>query len=149
MKLVFVITCFLLPLTANADDLNSSPQDKLVGTWVVPADEDNRSALTFNADGTFELVATDPEAPQRVIGQASGTYKVDFTVSPAHLDLDARIRKPKHEEPVKRTFEMIIQMIDTNRFRISSVGLPERPKAFGKQSHVMQRQLTPPADADK
>jgi hypothetical protein len=47
-----------LETKSDSPDPSSSPKDKLVGTWVVPIDEDNRSALTFNADGTFELVAT-------------------------------------------------------------------------------------------
>ena len=126
----------------------SSTQDKLVGKWGVTTDEDNRFVFTFAADGTFEILATDPETPHRVKAEVSGTYKVDFSVTPAHLNLDATIRKPKNEKPVKHTFKMIVQIIDPNNIRISDMELPQRPKEFGKNSQVLQRQTTPGADAD-
>jgi hypothetical protein len=132
---------------ADATEQTASPQEKLIGKWGVTSDEDNRFVFTFAADGTFEILATDPETPHRVKAEVSGTYKVDFSVSPAHLDLDATIRKRKSEKPAKHTFEMIVQIIDSNKIRISDMGLAKRPDTFGKQSQVMQRQTTPAPDA--
>ena len=133
---------------AVSPDQSSSPQDKLVGEWGVTTDEDNRFAFTFAADGTFEILATDPETPHRVKAEVSGAYKVDFSVSPAHLDLDMTIRKRKNEKPVKHKFEMIVQIIDANKIRISDMELAMRPKEFGKKSQVLQRQTAPAPDDD-
>lgn len=131
-------------------DESESVNELLVGEWDGTLDSDNRILATFNTDGTFELRNVDPANPQRTKVRVTGSFKTDSTVRPHHLDLDANIHKPKHDEPVKHKFELIVNMESIDSFRMSSLESEERPESFDKQAVMMQRatpHLNTPATA--
>jgi hypothetical protein len=137
-------------LWAGEKKTDEKSQELLVGEWDGTIDTDNRILVTFNSDGTFVMLNVDPENTQRIKVRATGSFKIDFAVSPAHLDLHAIIRKPKHEDPVRQKIELIMQMESLHSFRMSNLESPERPKAFGEKAVIFGRRiphLSTPADA--
>jgi hypothetical protein len=134
--------------TDTEEPTPAPPKNPLVGKWAATSDQDNRVVVTFNSDGTFELLMVDPETPERVKARGTGRYKTDLSVSPAHLDLDMSIEKQNREEPVTHKFKMIFEIIDENSFRMSGLESAERPKAFDKKSVVLRRQVITGAKSD-
>jgi hypothetical protein len=127
------------PATDTEEPTPAPPKKPLVGRWAGTGDQDNRVVVTFNSDGTYELLMVDHETPKWVKARATGRYKTDFSVSPAHLDLDMRVEEPKPEEPMTHKFEMIFEIIDENSFRMSDLTVT-RPERFGNRPLVMRRQ---------
>ena len=140
VRVAAIVLGFVAASNAGAGaEEKESPSELLVGEWDGTVDSDNRILATFNPDGTFEMVNVDPATPQRIKVRVTGSFKTDFNVSPHHLDLYANIYKPKHLEPVKHTFELIVQMESKDSFRMSNLGSDVRPKVFDKKSVVMRR----------
>jgi hypothetical protein len=128
---------FDLPSFLRVDKTSNheSPKVRLVGKWVGTADEDIRWVATFEFPGIFKMVGTHPARPRRETLRVIGTYKVDSSVRPTQLKIEAL---GKHSDGQYKG-NVIVEMIDENRFRISNPSVFS-PKAFDKRSFVMQRQ---------
>ncbi len=158
-------------VSKNGAAFDRSGAKVLVGEWrgkIGGSDEELRVA--FQSDGSFELVISNPT---KVEVRTMGTYRTDFSVAPAHLDLNATILKgplpgtgsrydtprgetptefsPERERPVQQKVEAIIELVDANTLRISDLDADTRPQSFEGNTVVLRRQGTirdAPANTD-
>ncbi|MCS7468596.1 protein kinase [Stieleria sp. ICT_E10.1] len=133
---------FLAGVTVETSDLALTSEDLLVGEWVWigPPPGSDRIRLTLAPNGTFDLVQW--STGQEIRMQATGTYVTNFSVSPAQLDLDATITTPApdREKTAKQKFELIVELLDVDTLRMSSLESEWRPKTFDKDSWIWHRQ---------
>ncbi len=140
-----------------ADGTNIKSKDQLVGEWVwtepVPGSDELR--VNFSSNGTFELIHFDLAMPIRVQMRAIGTYTADFSVSPAHLDMDgtsirpafdreselalatdgaagdaAEVVGPERERVKKYKLETIIELLDDDTLHTGDLEAESRPNTF-------------------
>jgi hypothetical protein len=72
--------------------------------------------------------------------RVTGTYIADFSVSPAHLDLDMTVQEPEDERGERHKFETIIKLVDANTLHMGSFDAKTRPKTFDDRTMVWHRQ---------
>ena len=107
---------------------------RLAGKWVGTDNENISWTINFEPHRVFEMVATDRARPHRKRFRIKGTYKLDSSVTPPKLHIEAMREKSGDQY----RGNVIVEMIDKNSFRISNPSLFS-PKAFDKRSFVMQR----------
>src|SRR5690348_1234427 len=107
------------PASLSAAD----PAARLVGEWVATYQGNKPISITFGADGRVTLRTGGREE--------KGTYKVDFTKSPPHLDLDWR---PGRAGGVLKT---VVEFLDDGRLRLEDNAPGNaRPAGFSKHSLI-------------
>jgi hypothetical protein len=137
----------------------------LVGHWRGKIDADEEIRLTFNANGTFEIVRLNPATPQRIQNRTTGKYVANFSAFPAQFIFDGTIIYPaidppseppptsnelegasptmegaERERAVKRKFVAMVDLADANTLYISDLFATARRRMFGQEELVMHRQ---------
>jgi hypothetical protein len=138
-------------------DQPTSSQDLLVGQWAWkgPVPGSDMLRVTFHSNGTFELIHFDLTMPISVRMRGTGTYVTDFSVSPAHLDMDGtfvhpaldreserapasdgaaedapEVVGPEGERVKKQKLETIIELLNANTLHTGDLEAESRPKTF-------------------
>jgi hypothetical protein len=113
----------LLIATVAVGGCRTSDQRSIVGTWTGKTHEGYDVVLTFTAHGTLKA-AVDDDAGE-------GTYQVDFSKKPPHLDIDWGSRGK---------VETILQLLDEKQLRVENSDPGEdRPETFTKAALVLTR----------
>ena len=101
-----------------------SDKRSIIGTWMGKNDDSQYITLTFAAHGTVKLAVDDDTG--------EGTYQVDFSKKPPHLDIDwGSIGKVKS----------ILQLLDERRLRVeNSDPGGTRPESFTEAAVVLIRE---------
>ena len=154
-KIVFKVELVKGEIVVRKDGESFDRASLLVGEWRGMTDEDEEVRVTFNSNDTFEMVIVDPAGPRPVEMRATGKYTTDFSVSPAHLDLDATfdprrpprlggddrpetapaLGEPERQPSEKHKLKTIIELVDSNTLRMGEPNKDSRPKAFGVVLH--------------
>lgn len=101
--------------------VSGAEEQDLYGEWTGRSYDGQAISLTFNPDGTVQLVVDND------VG--SGTYRVDMNEKPPHLDIDWG------ERGEVRT---IFEFVDDNRIRLEDIDPgEERSTSFGETSSVV------------
>ena len=117
-----VLICLLVVFTAFSlsAEKRMKKTNSIVGTWE-SAFKGKKITMKLNADGTMEL-----GEGEKVM---KGTYKIDLTVTPHHLDLTFG----------ERTKLSIFKFIDKDNLKMDEPS-KERPKKFGDRAIDFKRQ---------
>ena len=115
----FVLLAGPLPLQAV------DPVDRLAGQWVGTYQGNKPLSITFGPDNHVTLVAG---------GQVEkGTYKVDFTRNPPHLDLDWR------QGRAGGRLRTIVEVLNGRLWLEDNAPGNPRPAKFSKDALVLRR----------
>jgi RNA polymerase sigma factor (sigma-70 family) len=111
------------PPTGKADTSKSLDEQKLHGEWI--DDENGKISLTFGPDNAFRLI--------RETGfECKGTYFVDWSKKPHHLDLKLDSHAP--------AMQTIIEFVEPGKIRIEAGEVDRtRPKVFTDETFVLTR----------
>ncbi len=133
----WLILLFLLILSScsceESDNDPTSPADleqKLVGTWE-GSDGLDTIVITFEENGDVAL--TSVSATDNSPTSSSGTYTVDFSFTPAHLDF---------MWDTGYTFLTIVEFVDDNTIRLDNrQDDSQRPTSFGDDTVIFTRSV--------
>lgn len=111
----------------EADNLETPPprpnERSIVGKWMGKNDDGQDITLTFTAQGTVKI-AVDDDAGE-------GTYQVDFSKKPPHLDIDWGSRGKVNS---------ILQLLDEGRLRLEQSDPGDtRPQSFTDAAVLLTR----------
>jgi RNA polymerase sigma factor (sigma-70 family) len=116
------------PTSRKADTSKSLDEDKLHGEWIASENENGNFGLIFGPGKTVRRIME--SALNR--REDTGTYSVDWSKNPHHLDLKLNVKMP-----AKQT---IMEFVEPGKLRIEIGGGDEaRPKAFTDETIVLTR----------
>jgi hypothetical protein len=122
----YVASLILTLLTAS---FSLAAEDKLCGEWVAKEDDVDIRVI-FAPDKTVRSVAKD--------GTMSGTYSVDYSKKPCHLDICWTI------DGERLNVQAILEFVSNDEIRIATPGLSDqpRPKDFTGKVGILRRAST-------
>ena len=127
--LAMVVLALLFgPAAFRAADEKNKGADKekrLLGEWVGTYQGGKPISLTFGPKNKVTLRTS--------VGVEEGTYTVDLTKKPAHLDLDWRPGRPGGKVPT------ILEFLKGDRIRIEDNFDKPRPAKFSEHSLVLKK----------
>jgi RNA polymerase sigma factor (sigma-70 family) len=143
------------PASRKADTAKSLDEQKLHGEWI--DNEGGKISLTFEPDKTLRLIRPTGRADGSIPHSVIGTYSVDWSKKPPHLDLNMNSPLPGSHLPATPIVQTIIEFIEPGKLRIEAVGGEGvRPKAFTDEALVLtKKEKHPPGsqqakkDADR
>ena len=98
---------------------------KILGTWIGKAGS-TTNTITFKENGQMSMTSGS--------STATGTYTIDFSAKPAHLDMDGSWTGGKK-------VTTILEFIDNNQIRVENISPGQsRPTAFGDKAITLTRQ---------
>jgi uncharacterized protein (TIGR03067 family) len=103
-------------------------QKQLLGEWVGTYQGGKPISLTFGPENKAALLTKD--------GVEQGTYTLDLTKQPAHLDLDWRAGRPGGRGAKLLT---IVEFLDGDRIRVEDNATGPRPSKFSENSIVLKK----------
>jgi uncharacterized protein (TIGR03067 family) len=110
-----------------ADEKNKGADEekRLLGEWVGTYQGGKAISLTFGPQNKVRL--------RTGVGVEEGTYTVDLTKKPAHLDLDWRPGRPGGK------MLTILEFLDGDQIRIEDNYAKPRPAKFSEHSLVLKK----------
>lgn len=125
--LVTILTCSAGCGSSKGDEKKvKEEKNPYVGSWQGKDQFGQTMTLTFESNGQLKLHVQG----RRREFSSKGTWKIDTTKSPAHLEIDMRNRMPI------RT----ICKLDKNRFVFENINSSDRrPRGFGSRRIIMTR----------
>ena len=127
-----------IPPSRKADTSKSLDEQKLHGEWI--DNENGKISLIFGPDKAVRLIRENGFAGFGPYKENAGTFSVDWTKNPYHLDLNLVVENVKL--PAMRT---IMVFIESGKLRIEAGGGDEaRPKAFTDKAVVLTKKEKPP-----